>query len=184
MICLRWQSKSEAGIEMRRKAAAPEARARLPGLMRDTKIFIFLFEDMMLQPQKPWQPHSEASPALRNLPPSLQPEHHLWVQCLCLPMVRVCASPSCSSWLLWADSWALPQTCLSWATLPIWHPNWSQPLVTWHIINPRAPTRNQSQLWGCWGLGLSPPSFGGENHEGESIDTFWEAKAAKRREHP
>lgn len=61
MICLRWQSKSEAGIEMRRKAAAPEARAQLPGPMQDTKIFIFLFEDKMLQPQKP-SSHAERLP--------------------------------------------------------------------------------------------------------------------------
>lgn len=35
-----------------------------------------------------------------------------------------------------------------------------------------------------WGLGFSPPSSGGENHisKGESSDTFWEAKAAKRGE--
>lgn len=57
--------------------------------------------------------------------------------------------------------------------LPIWHPDWSQTLVPWHIINSRAPTGVR-----MLGSGLLSPSFGGENHinKGESSDTFWEAK--------
>lgn len=179
MICLRWPSKSEAGVEMRQKAAAPEARVQLPGSMQDTKIFIFLFEDKMLQAQKPWQPCSEASQALRNLPPSLQPEHHLQIQCLCLPMVHVCASPPYSS-----DCCQLsPDLSLMSHLSPFDTQTEVRPLI---IINPEPLNRNQSQVWGCWGLGFSPSSFRGENHisEGGSSDTFWEAKAAKRRENP
>lgn len=157
MICLRWQSKSEAGIEMRRKAGAPEACKQLPGSIQDTKIFIFLFEDKMLQPQKPWQPCSEASPALRNVPPSLHPEHHLQVQHLSLVHGPCLSFPI--PLLMTGVSWQLspaPDLPFPEPPLPIWHPNWSQTLVTWHIINPRAPTGNQSQLWEC--LGPEPVS--------------------------
>lgn len=82
-------------------------------------------------------------------------------------------------------SWALPQSWPSFMShlSPFWHPNWSQTLDTWHIINSREREGSQSQVWGCWGLSISltASAIRGENHmeEGESSETFWEAKVAK-----
>lgn len=153
MICLRWQSKSEAGIEIWRKAAASEEHARY-------QIFMFIFAERTPSAWAP--PASSAIPLARG--PCLQFPHLLLAEAL--------------NWQLGP---APALTVFHKPPLPIWHPNWSQTLDTSSILERERGIGARCEDAGVW-ASLSLRSEGRNTSRKVNCEAFWEEKAANRQQ--